>query len=195
MAFYIIKQNTLIEGSVALDALPDIACDWLEPNCVLAGKSLGEPVQPFNLPLSQQSGKYFGSMINSLLPLFHVSLKNALTNFGVDNIQYHPVNLLDQNGLVDNAKLAGVYFIANIIGSLDCIDMQKSNIRPWPSGRAYDLLSLAIDENKTQGLKIFRIQDDPTLIIINEALKHYLVDELNLLVGVEVINTQDYSKW
>jgi hypothetical protein len=61
MAFYVIKQNTLIEGSVALDALPDIACDWLEPNCVLAGKSLSEPVQPFNLPLSQQSGKYFAS--------------------------------------------------------------------------------------------------------------------------------------
>ncbi len=134
-------------------------------------------------------------MINSFLPLFHTSLKSALEKFGVDNIQYCAVNLLDQNGLVDNAKLAGVYYIANIVGRLDCVDLQKSKIQPWPSGRSYDLLSIVIEASKTDGHKIFRIKDDPTLIIINEELKQYLVDELNLLVGVDVVKTEDYSRW
>jgi hypothetical protein len=52
-----------------------------------------------------------------------------------------------------------------------------------------------IDERKTNGLSIFRIKDDPSLIIINERLKQHLVDELNILVGVDVIKTEDYSRW
>lgn len=191
MSFYVIKQNTLIEGSVALDGVPSN----IDPSDWNSGKVMPAPAQTLSLPLSLQSGKYFGSMINSFLPLFHTSLKSALEKFGVDNIRYYAVNLIDQNGLVDNAKLSGVYYLANIVGRLDCVDLQKSKTRPWPSGRSYDLLSIVIDASKTDGHKIFRIQDDPTLIIINEDLKHYLVDELNLLVGVDVVKTEDYSRW
>lgn len=191
MSFYVIKQDTLIEGSVALDGVPDT----IDPSDWLLGKVLPPPPQPLTLPLSISSGKYYGSMIISFLPLFHASLKNCLEQFGVDNIQYFPVNLIDQNGLVPNEKLEGVYYLANIIGRLDCVDLQKSKVNYWPSQRGYDLLSTVIDESKTNGQKIFRIKDDPTLIIINEELKQHLVDELNLLVGVEVIKTEDYSRW
>ncbi len=134
-------------------------------------------------------------MISSYLPLFHASFKNCLEQFGVDNIQYFPVNLIDQNGLVPNENLAGVYFLVNVIGRLDCVDLQKSKVNYWPSQRGFDLLSTVIDEGKTNGLSIFRIKDDPSLIIINEGLKQHLVDELNILVGVDVIKTEDYSRW
>lgn len=191
MSFYVMQQNALIEGSVALDGVPE----FIDPSDWIAGKVMPPPAEPLILPLSIQSGKYYGSIINSFLPLFHASLKKALEAFGVDNIQYYPVNLIDQNGLVPNEKLAGVYYLANIIGRLDCVDLQKSKVRDWPSQKGHDLLSTVIDESKTNGQKIFRIKDDPTLIIINEELKQHLVDELNMLVGVKVIRTEDYSRW
>jgi hypothetical protein len=191
MSFYVMKQDTLIQGSVALDGVPD----FIDPSDWIAGKVMPAPQADLVLPLSLESGKYFGSIINSFLPLFHKSLKNCLDKFGVDNIQYYPVDLIDQNGLVPNEKLAGVYYLANIIGRLDCVDLQKSQVEYWPSGYGFDFLSMSIDEQKTNGEKIFRIKDNATLIIINEELKQYLVDELNVLVGVELIKTEDYSTW
>lgn len=191
MSFYVIKQDTLIEGSVALDGIPES----IDPSEWLLGKVLPPQPQPLTFPLSISSGKYYGSMISSYLPLFHASIKNCLEQFGVDNIQYFPVNLVDQNGLVPNEKLAGVYFLVNVIERLDCVDLQKSKVYYWPSQRGFDLLSTVIDERKTNGLSIFRIKDAPSIIIINERLKQHLVDELNILVGMDVIKTEDYSRW
>ncbi len=191
MAFYIMKQDTLIEGSLALDGTPD----FIDPSDWIAGKIMPAPPDDLTLSLSLQSGDYTGSIINSFLPLFHFTLKERLEQFGIDNIQFFPVNLIDQNKLISDDGIVDAYYIANIIGRLDCVDMQKSKVRPWPSGRAFDLLSIVIDETKTNGQKIFRIKDDPSLIIINEELKHYLVDQLDELVGVDVINTENYSRW
>lgn len=147
------------------------------------------------LNLSIQSGDYLGSMINSFLPLFHKTLKKALENYGIDNVQYFPVTLVDPNAQTEEDKHITSFFVANIIGRLDCVDLNKSKVNYWPSQRGYDLLSTVIDEQKTNGQKIFRIKDDPTLIIINEELKYYLVDQLDEVAGVDVIKTEDYSRW
>lgn len=191
MPFYVMKQDTLIPGSVALGGLPA----GIDPSDWLTGQPLPALPVGATLTLSAQSGDYFGSVIGAFLPLFHTSLKQALDDFGVDNVQYCPINLYDPNFQDGAGRTITRYVAANVIGRFDCLDREKSQLRAWPSGRGYDLLSTVIDADKTAGRKIFRLHDDPTLIIIDESLKQRLVDELNVLVGVDIIRTEDYSRW
>jgi hypothetical protein len=107
---------------------------------------------------------------------------------GVDNIAYYPVTLRDQN----TNEVEGGYWLVNILGLLDCVDMAKSKVKWWPSGMGFNFLSMVIDEQKTHGAKLFRLKDDPTKVIINEELKAFF-DKTDMLVGVKLIKTEDYS--
>jgi hypothetical protein len=98
------------------------------------------------------------------------------------------VNLHDQN----SDKIDSTYFIANILGLVDCIDLGASKVKMRPSGNGFDIESLAIDESKTRGLKVFRLKDRPTKVIINEALKEYLVNA-KILAGVQIFPTENYA--
>ena len=53
---------------------------------------------------------------------------------------------------------------------------------------------MVLDESNTQGLKIFRLKEDPTKVIISEDLKQYF-DNVDMLVGDGLINTEEYSDW
>lgn len=186
MAFYVLKQDATIEGSIALDGVPDT----IEPSEWIQGKLMDPLPEGLTLDMSLESGDYFGSIIESFLTLFHRSLREALAELNVDNIQYFPVVLRNQ----ETGRTASAYSVANIIGLLDCMDKGASKIAMWSSGMGFDIESLVIDADKTHGAKIFRIADKPTLIIVNEEVKNYL-EENDLLVGVDVIKTEDYSDW
>ena len=186
MGFYIIKQDDEIEGSASIDELPDDmdALEWMQ------GKRMPTPKSEIILNLSLESGDYRGHMITGLSTLFHQQLKEELDDFGVDNIMYFPVRLLDQN----TNTTEGSYFLTNIIGLLDCVDKDKSDLKMCETGLGYDFLSMVIDEKKTNGAKIFRLKDDPTKIIINQELYDHFIST-DMLVGVELIKTEDYSDW
>ncbi len=83
---------------------------------------------------------------------------------------------------------------AAVLALLDCVDMNKSKVNWWPSRMGFDFVSMVIDENKTQGLSIFRLKDDPTKVLINEELKRHL-QENKVLVGTKLIKPEDYSDW
>ncbi len=186
MSYYILKQDTTIEGSIALDGVPD----FIEPSEWIQGKLMDPIPEGLVLDLSLESGDYFGDIIQSFLTLFHRSFREGLSALAIDNIQYFPVILRDQ----ETGETASAYSIANIIGLLDCMDKSASKITMWGSGMGFDIESLVIDPDKTNGAKIFRLVDKPTLIIVNEEVKDYL-EENDLLAGVDVINTVDYSDW
>ena len=187
MSFYIMRQDASVEGSCALDGLPDNmdSLEWMQ------GRHMPSPSpdRKLILDLSLESGDYRGDIIDGFLTLYSDDLKGALEQQGVDNIEYFPVGLRDQN----TNTLEGGYSIANIIGLLDCVDMEKSKVKWRRSGRGFHFLSMVLDERKTHGAKLFRLGADPTKVIINEDLKQYLVDETDLLVGVKIMRTEDYA--
>ena len=151
MPFYIMRQETAIEGSAGLDGLPD----YLDPFDWISGKKMPPPNDgnPIVLDLSLASGDYRGDIIDGFITLYSDELKEALEEFCVDNVDFYPVRLRDQN----DDSTEGGYWIANIIGLLDCADMQKSQYKTKPSGRGVEFESLIIDENLTNDSKIFRI--------------------------------------
>ncbi len=189
MLYFIFRQNTLVKGgAAALDGVPDNidSLEWMQ------GETITSPMtqNPLLLDLSLESGSFRGAIIGGFLTLYHRRLCTALTEFGVDNIRYFPVVLRDQK----TGKTENDYFLVNIIGLLDCVDMNKSKVNWWASGMGFDFVSMVIDENKTQGLSIFRLKDDPTKVLISEELKRYL-QEKKVLVGTKLIKPEDYSDW
>ncbi|TYK64489.1 imm11 family protein [Colwellia echini] len=188
MPFYIMKQDTMIEGVAAVDSVPDNidSFEWVQ------GKNMPAPNEDETLilDLALESGDFRGDIIDGLITLYHNELKKSLEKLGVDNIKYFPVRLRDQS----TGETEGGYSIANIIGLIDCVDLEKSKLNYWPSGRGFDFESMVIDESKTNGAKIFRLESDPSKVIINEELKQYF-DKTDSLVGVELIQTEDYSDW
>lgn len=186
MSFYIMRQDTMIDGARSLDSVPDDmdSLEWAQ------GKYMPPPKEDLVLNLSLKSGDYRGDILGSFLTLYSDELKDALESQGVDNVLYYPVRLMDQK----TEKTEGGYWLVNIIGLYDCVDMEKSKVKHWPSGVSFHFESIVIDENKTNGAKIFRLKDKPTAVIINEELKKFF-DETDVLIGVELIKTEDYSDW
>lgn len=162
------------------------ALEWMQ------GKRMFDPAPGAELvlELALESGGYRGHLIDGMATLFHEDLKDALDSQGIDNVIYYPVRLRDPN----DGTTEGGYFLANIIDLLDCVDMQRSKVKPWVTGIGFDFLSMVIDESKTNGAKIFRLKSDPAKILINEELKRYF-DETDMLVGVDLIRSEDYSDW
>ena len=77
--------------------------------------------------------------------------QNCLEQFGVDNIQYFPVNLIDQNGFSTQRKIGRRLLSRQHYWPLGLRGLTKSKVNYWPSQRGYDLLSTVIDETKTNG--------------------------------------------
>ena len=190
MAFYIFRQNTLTKKTpLAIDSASDHIdpLDWIKGNVMAPPTSDDQPLQ---LDLSLESGRFKSAIIDGFLTLYHYRLCEVLSEFGVDNIQVFPVILRDQ----ETGETFENYRLVNIVGLLDCVDMDKSDIKYWPSGRGFDFESMVIDDKKVQGFPIFRLKDDPTKVIINEDLKQY-IESKKMTAGVKIIQTEDYSDW
>lgn len=186
MAFFVMRQETLVEGARSLDGVPDNmdSLEWMQ------GKKMINPAadQKLVLDLSLESGDYRGDIIDGFLTLYSDELKVALEQQGVDNIDNFRVVIRDQN----TGEREGGYWLTNILGLLDCVDMARSKVKHHRSGMGFDFESMVIDESKTQGLKIFRLMEDPTKVIINEELRRHF-DATDMLVGVRLTRTEDYS--
>lgn len=186
MTFYIMQQDLSIEGRPAIDGLP-------ENLGVLNSSKLGDELveeAALTVDLAPESGDYRGHIIDGFATLYHEDLKIALDSLGVNNIDYYPVNLRNPKR---NCVESG-YFIVDGIKLFDCVDMEKSLVKPCIAGAGFDFLSMVIDESRTNGAKIFRLKDDPTKVIISRELKQYF-DQTNMLEGVEFIKTEDYADW
>jgi len=143
---------------------------------------------PVTIEIKTMKGVVFTDAYTYLLPLFSDRLKNLLDQLGADNIQYYEVNMIDQK---TEEKAGMQYWLANIIGLIDCIDKKKSIGEYDDDLEEYDWESIVIDPKKTDGTKIFRLDDEQMLIIIDETIKSAI--ESSNLEGVRFRNTREYD--
>ena len=73
--------------------LDEVLPDSVEPSDWLKGERIASPPENLRLDFSLISEDDYGSLILSFLPMFHSSFVQALTDFGIDTIQYTPVVL------------------------------------------------------------------------------------------------------
>jgi hypothetical protein len=183
MDFYLLEQDLRIPGIAAIGEIPE----HIEPLDWMAGRRMPAPQGVLRLGLSTNSGDVHTDIVGSLLTVFSNDLKTAMDQFGVGNIDYFPVEL--ENSL--NGQVQTGWWLANVIGLVACVDTSRSQIVPRHSGARGRLESFYVDESKVGNEPIFRLAEQPTLIVISAALRQHLrgID----LGGVHMRHTKAYD--
>jgi len=186
MNYYILKQDERIEGQPSVIDCPE----GMDPLDLIDGKIILKPnTLPLQLKLSPGSGDFRGGIINGLVTLFHEILIDELLRLKITNFQHFPVKLTDHEGEVELG-----YFLINIIGLMEAVDVENSEIEESSvSGARGWLQSFKIDPLKARGQRLFRIVEAPNLIIIDETLRDCLWD--SEVPGMWMMPTEKYDGW
>jgi hypothetical protein len=181
-SYYLLEHDLRIPETSAIGQIPNS----LEPLDWISGKKQPDP-GPLKLSTSAVSGDFLPDMMGSLVTLFSTNLKNALTEFGVQNIDYFPVELehATEKTTVRN------YWLANITERIACIDVQNSVLIPRPSGLKPRLEKFRVDPVRAGDRKLFRLDEKPTLIVINQPLRKFL--QAQEIYGVRLRATHVYD--
>lgn len=181
--YYLLEQDKRIADIAGIGDVPDD----IEPLDWISGKRLPRPRDPLRLTLAGASGEEMTDIIGGLVTVFSNDLKDLLARCGIDNIDYFPVDL---EHAVTRKVHAG-YWLVNVIGRVACVDPQRSTIVPRPGGSKGILESFEIDAAKAGLLRLFRLDEKPTLIVIDAALRAQLLDAP--LNGVRLRSTASYD--
>ncbi len=184
MEYYIFDEVSPNHDAPYLD-LPD-EIDLIDS---IMGKKPDFDDLPIKIPakINEDEKIVYTDIINPGVPLFSEKMKQALDQFGVTNIDYYPVLIIDSK----RKEVLAEYWLAIVIGIVSCIDLEKSEFKESTVGRTV-IAQFSIDQSKTGGLNLFRFHNIPGLIIITEELK----DKLSKIdfKGVSFRHTKEYNR-
>jgi len=122
---------------------------------------------PIEVELDPEYGTELLDAYHVIIPIWSDRLIEAVRRAAADNFELYDTVIRDpRTGLETTA-----YRAVNIIGRIDCSDMQQSEYDSRSEARAREFTRLVIDPKKTLGLKMFRLHERPTVLIINEEVK------------------------
>ena len=184
MEYYIFDEVSPNCDAPYLD-LPD-EIDLIES---IMGKKPKFDELPIKIPaeINEDEEIVYTDIINPGVPLFSQKMKSALDQFGVNNIDYYPVLIIDE----ETKETLAEYWLAIVIDIISCIDLDNTQFKQSASGQTV-ITQFSIDNSKVAGSKLFRFHNIPGLIIINEELK----DELSKIEfkGVSFKHTKEYNR-
>ncbi|NTX02355.1 imm11 family protein [Myxococcus sp. CA040A] len=127
-------------------------------------KAIATPIQ---VQLNPRFGTELLDSYHESIPVWSDRLIEVLRAAGVDNLDVYDAVIHDpRTGLTTSAFKA-----VNVLGSVDCADMEQSEYDPRAERGAREFIKLVIDPTKTMGLKMFRLHERPTLLLIHEDVK------------------------
>ena len=95
-------------------------------------------------------------------PIFDKELVNTLKAVGVDNLEIFKAIITNSH----TGEVIENYNAVNIVGLISCADMGKSNAEPIAD--VHYFFDLKINPEKTMGLLMFRLAEQPIDIIVHE---------------------------
>jgi hypothetical protein len=96
--------------------------------------------------------------------------KKTLDAAGVDNVDYYPVRVVN----AVTGAIRSDYYVANVIGLIDCLDRDKSGIVSDPDapGLITDIEQIILKADKIKGTLFFRLQDVSGVVIAHPRVKN-----------------------
>jgi len=121
------------------------------------------------------------------VPLVSARFKQALVSAGVDNVTYYPVQLRNSATGQDYE-----FFAFNLIGLLSVADFAASQIDSADGSFVGDseVSALVIDETRCRGLKMFRMKEKFSTILVHKDVKDAV--ESAGIDTVTFLNPEDY---
>lgn len=135
----------------------------------IAGSRFSEDVPPQTLILDAAYGTKMADFFDTTIPLMSARLLNALAAVGVSNLDVYPM-ILQRS---DTSERWDNYSAVNVIGAIDAIDLENSEYTTDSFGEP-NFTRIALKEDLVSGLKLFRLNTGPGLIVINEVVKDAL---------------------
>ncbi|WP_061230517.1 imm11 family protein [Leptospira interrogans] len=181
MNYYILEEVNYHLNIPYIGDLPE----ELDTIDVMTGRKIEISNLPIRVPIKidYESEIVYPDIMTADLPLFSEKIRNSLDQIEIKNIQYYPVELFeDQTG-----QTKANYYMSILPVSVECL---KSGINRSPAGRLI-LKNPIIDPTKILGLKLFRLGEEPSLIIIDSMVKDTLTN--THLNGVSFIPLEEYT--
>lgn len=150
-----------------------------------------DPPDSVHFVMTREDHGELGDLVPTYLPGLVISerFRRLLEGAGVDNVQYIPAQIEDQA----SGRTLGGYFIANVIGLVDCIDMGASKLvlRAAPPGAIRFIRELHIDEGRARGLPLFRLERKSSLVLMSERVQQQIAPAK--LRGVGLLPAEGYA--
>jgi len=175
------KGETIIFGGAPIVDRLDVELE--------TGFAVRKRVPPIEIVRDERSQ---GTLADSVIVrgaglLFSSRLRQALASVALDNIQYFPVivrNPLDGTETDD-------YHLANIVGRVSCVDRENSVVEMDDEDDVVEFVDvLVIDEARTNGFDLFRLHEEPEMIIASDRVKQAC--EAHRITGVQFFNPREY---
>jgi hypothetical protein len=94
-------------------------------------------------------------------------VKEILIELEKDNIQIIDIDIIDKK----NTKMKYQYYLINILNRIEAVDFNKSKLEIDGYGFINRIFSLQIDEKKVKNVNIFRLNEYPSFLIVNDKIK------------------------
>ena len=152
------------------------------------GVPMGENFPPdIEFPIDPNSGDMLADIVPNVINVLIVSkrLRDILQSEDVGDIEYLLFVILDKKGRIKSED----YCVANLIGSVDCLDAANSVFKedPLEKGQIIDIECLNIIKEKVpEDKKLFRLRQRRDLFIIRN-------DLLQRLQGEEITGLETYE--
>ena len=169
---YWILSNELVDEYNDSDLTGEVNLELGDEICFDEGNVIERTLPKITLTLNEDSqiGKMTDHLsITELYGLvFSSRLRELMHNHKIDNIQYFDLE-------IKNPKTNDIYSdykIANIVGLIDCVDKNKSDVSYFSNGNIKRIRKLVLNERRIpKSAKIFRLSNDVTLPIVHESVK------------------------
>ncbi|MFE8599039.1 imm11 family protein [Archangium violaceum] len=173
---------------------PDVLRDHPKEHQLSEGVSVkGWYPADVEMELSDQRGIKLADSVPNIMSLLIVSekLKALMEERSGAQLEFLPVRLRDQK----QRLVQKPYYVMNVLGTVECVDLERSKFRRSHiiPERIFRFFHLILDESKIPpDKKIFRLKEDPSLVIIREDLCE---DILRAKVeGVMFLEMDEYGK-
>ncbi|MDI7187132.1 hypothetical protein QMM42_13070 [Leptospira santarosai] len=180
MNYYILDEDSSCWDCPYIREIPE----ELDMMNAILGKKIEVENLPIRIPvtITDESEVVYPDIMTADLPLFSNKLKLVFDNLGINNIAYYPVELIDEQS--NNTKAH--YFLAIILDLIDCL---KSGVERSPAGRLI-LKNLVIDSTRVKNHRLFRLGEEPNLIIVDSYIKETII--ATNLANVSLKKLTDY---
>ena len=139
-----------------------------------AGHKFSQPVPQQVLDLDPHYGTDLPAFFDTTIPVMSNELIQAFREANVDNFDAYPVTLKR----IDTQQEFTDYQAVNFLGSLDCVDLEKSKYKLNKRNKPKRFKSVVLDGTKINDMKVFRLLVGPDLLVVHENIAEAL-DKLN----------------
>ena len=184
-SWYRITSGEASRGAWFLDDPIDENAIVMDPRRYTEGRNAESP-RPAYVPIYRNGYAASFSMGSFDIPVVSGPVAETLRQHCPDSVQLLPVLIPGQRD---------IYYIANFLDLLDCVDEERTQVSRWELGDGRDdrigeyrvLMDITLCQRVCEGNHAFRIRGWEICLVVSDRLRNALLQHGNLAIGFNPI--------